>query len=339
MAQVVRPGGSGGEFSQFLAKHQNRLGKAFDAAKTREIDTSNMGQVPAGIEAGVAQLVECKLIRIAQGKKYAGEWCFFARGVCKLPLEHNGIPTYGLSTSIIETLADTPESSGKRKTFDDHVGWMIEQLRMLAPDLDWENASFADLESIIAAIKDARPHFRFRTWKGPKATTGPYKNQEPRVMHTWLGYVDFEEAGVVDPSDPATGVEDNGVAEEIHSSNGQQAVSAGDNDDSDAPFDEFEDTPEPLEGALASEEPSSQHDTTEHDTDEQDTSEQAQGWEVGQVCSYRPIDKKTKKRSATSVECEIIGVSDDGGSYTLRNLTDSRVIYKGVKEEYLQEIE
>jgi hypothetical protein len=175
--------------SELLAKYGDRLRKAFDKHKNDETDVGNFGGLPEGIEGGVAQLVECKFDRVRAGKDNAGEWYFTARGVVKHPLTHNGHRVYGLQTSMIEPLYDTPTRS--RKTVDEHLAHILNQMRLLGADT--AGMSIEDLEQTARAIKENAPHFQFRTWKGGKQTEGKYKDREPRVQETWGAEVEWND--------------------------------------------------------------------------------------------------------------------------------------------------
>jgi hypothetical protein len=175
--------------SGFLAKHGDRMRKAFDAHKGDETEYSSFGDLPAGVE-GVAQLVECRLTQVKEGKKNAGEWLFYAAGAVKQPAEFEGQRLFGRRTSITCPLYDTPDRQG-RKTLEEHLAWVANELRKLG--VDTAEMDVEELPDTLAAVKEAAPHFRFRTWKGDKQTQGKYKDQEPRVQHFWEGIVDWTE--------------------------------------------------------------------------------------------------------------------------------------------------
>lgn len=175
--------------SGFLAKHGDRMRKAFDAHKGDETEYSNFGDLPAGVE-GVAQLVECRLTQVKEGKRNAGEWLFYAAGAVKQPAEFEGQRLFGRRTSITCPLYDTPDRQG-RKTLEEHLAWVTNELRKLG--VDTAEMDVEELPDTLVAVKEAAPHFRFRTWKGDKQTQGRYKDQEPRVQHFWEGIVDWTE--------------------------------------------------------------------------------------------------------------------------------------------------
>lgn len=190
--------------SGLMQKLGNRLKTAHAKHANDETTFSGGGELPAGIENGVAQLVECKFGTYEKGDNQ-GEFYFYAAGIVVSPVAMpDGLKVAGLRTSIMEPLCDTPTRS--RATFDDHLAWIYNELRKLGvntAELDPSN-----LEAVAEALKQAKPYFSFRTWKGQKATEGPYKDQEPRVQHQWNGLREFNEA-----SGQSSGVEDNTLPE------------------------------------------------------------------------------------------------------------------------------
>lgn len=151
------------------------------------------GELPAGIENGVAELRGCGFTTIADGKTHAGAPLFQAYGIVLMPTHHDGVPISGQRTRIMETIADSPDSDGKRKTISDHIGWVYGQLKLLGVKTEMfdlkKNPSA--IEDACAMLAKAKPKFRFRTWKGQKQTTGKFANQEPRIQHEWMGIVAF----------------------------------------------------------------------------------------------------------------------------------------------------
>ena len=170
--------------SKFLATLKKKGGdKAFDAHKADETVFSSGGNLPPGIEGGVAQLVDCKFDVFKKGKT-EGEYFFFASGVVKEPKQHNGVRVEGLRTSIIEPMCDTPGRS--REDVDAHLEWVLNEMRKLGvntAELDVE-----DLEETVADLREAKPHFRFRTWQG--SATKQFPN--PRVNETWNGTCEYD---------------------------------------------------------------------------------------------------------------------------------------------------
>lgn len=185
-------------YSTIMAKLGDRARKAWEAHKHDEVDLGNMGDLPAGIQAGVAQLVDCKIGLVEEGKQSAGQPFFYAAGVVLSPktfTHPDGTvePLEGRRTSILEMLCDTPNSGGRRKTQGEHMAWMMNELKKLGADV--ENASVDDLPALMEALKEAQPFFRFRTWKGSVQKTGPYAGKDPKTQHTWNGQCEYEGGG------------------------------------------------------------------------------------------------------------------------------------------------
>ena len=162
------------------------------------------GECPAGIDPGIAKITECKFGVFENGDN-KGEYFFMAMAAVVSPkfiTSESGdkIPVEGLITRIgPEPICDTPKAT-TRKTQADHLEYVMNQMKLMGADLS--NVEVDDLESIAEAIKNSGPYIKFRTWKGKKATEGPYKDVEPRVQHTWMGQIEYEES-------EDDGVEDN----------------------------------------------------------------------------------------------------------------------------------
>jgi len=157
--------------------------KAFERHKNDETRYSSTGQLPPGIEGGIAKLVDCKIDTYKEGN-FKGKPYFYAAGVVVRPKEHNGVPVEGLRTQIMEPLCETPNRT--RKTVEDHISWVCNELRKLG--VDTSELSFDDLEDAIEALREEGPYFRFRTWQGRPTEQFP----NPTVRHEWNGRCDFE---------------------------------------------------------------------------------------------------------------------------------------------------
>jgi len=215
--------------SSLAARLGDKARQAFEEKKSEAPEFDTQAGLPAGIEGGIAKLVECKFTQIAAGKANAGKDMFYAAGVVVSPTEVNGVNIVGLRTQISEPLYDTPTRS--RKTVGDHVEWVQNELKKLG--IDMSEMSIDDLEDVAATLKEQGPYFRFRTWSGSKTeiesrggkffvgtkgpyateaqakTANPFAGKEPMVSHVWNGaceYVaDEEDAGVLDetPTTPS----------------------------------------------------------------------------------------------------------------------------------------
>lgn len=217
--------------SGLAARLGNDARKAFVEKRAEDPKYDTTAGLPAGIEGGIAQLVDCKFTQIAAGKQNAGKDMFYAAGVVVSPSEFAGINLVGLRTQISEPLYDTPTRS--RKTIEDHLDWVMNEMKKLG--LDMSEMDLDDLESAAETLKDQQPHFRFRTWAGDKVeiaqrggkwfagtkgpypteqackTANPYAGREPLVNHVWNGTCDYigddAAAGAVDDNTPDEEVE------------------------------------------------------------------------------------------------------------------------------------
>lgn len=187
----------------------SKYGADFNAAKANEIDYGSGGEVPAGIVMGVAQLVDCEFGQYKTGDN-VGEDYFRAAGVVvhsgnsNNPTEHEGRRVVGLRTQIMEPIMDTPTRI--RKEVKDHIDWVVNEFKKLGVDTD--NIDFEEdgqIEAVAATLAESKPYFTFRTWKGKKATDGPYKDMEPRTIHEWGGVCEFPQNGEMRPTEDNTG--------------------------------------------------------------------------------------------------------------------------------------
>lgn len=331
--------------SAFFNKHRNALLKAHEEHKGDETTFSIGGDLPDGISGGVAQLIECKIKEIEKGKKNAGEYVFYAAGIVVSPKEFKGQRIEGMRTSIVEMLCDTPQSTGKRKTMSDHVAHMYNELRKLG--LDTNSLNPQTLEKTLEALAQARPYFRFRTWKGQMQTSGPYANQEPRVQHTWEGACEYslgDESAVEDNTES--------VVEEVapDDSDSDKEVPAGfdeTNGDLASLLAAANDGDEAAQGrlqtlALANGAKQREIDKApdwvavaelcgyKEDSEDADEGGSSEEPEVEQVCKYRPIDPKTKKPVKEAQDCEVMEVDTKNKTVKLKNLDNIKLVYKSV---------
>lgn len=158
--------------------------KSFEKHKGDETKFDSNARLPAGIENGIAKLTSLKI----EKSKKDGKPYFTAVGIVTAPASHDGAPIKGLRTSIIEPVFDTPTRG--RKTVDEHMEWILNEIRKLG--LETEGMSKDEFEEAIVALVEDGPLFRFRTWKGAVATSGPYKDKEPRTNENWLGLIDAD---------------------------------------------------------------------------------------------------------------------------------------------------
>lgn len=196
----------------------SRLGAKGQAAvathKADETVVGSGGNLPSGIEFGVAELTEIKFGVYAQdiqSKDLRGKDFVYLAGIVHDPkefeLDGRKVKVEGLRTSQTEALCDTPELS--RKTMEEHIAWLLNQLRLLGIDTAGKDFKLDNIEEICAELVKGGVFFNFRTWKGSKQTTGKYAGQEPRTQHEWQGACEAPnqeggESAVKDVSAPAT---------------------------------------------------------------------------------------------------------------------------------------
>lgn len=201
------------------AKYADKGRKAVAEHRTDETKYSTGGNLPSGIEDGLAQLTKCYFAQYEQGDGLKGEYYFRAEGTILEPkvftdAKGNTHRLQGKMTSIMEPLCDTPTRS--RPTTADHVAWVLNEMRKLG--LPTKDLTFDDLETAAAQLQEAAPLFSFRTWDGGKdeivqqngqwyvqkngkTTAGPFRNEaalkaakpyagkEPMVNQVWNGVV------------------------------------------------------------------------------------------------------------------------------------------------------
>lgn len=178
--QVAKTGG-------MAAKYADRGRQAAEAHRNDPVEVQGGAELPAGIEGGIAQLVECKFGIYGKGD-FKGEYFFMAQAIVLEPREFEGRTIAGRRTQIgPEPICDTPKKS--RATLDEHVAWVQNEMKKLgAPP---ELLGFDDLESTAAMLTEAAPYIEFRTWKSEP--TKEYPN--PRTQHVWTGMVkDYQPA-------------------------------------------------------------------------------------------------------------------------------------------------
>lgn len=205
--------------SDIFGKYKERGRKAWDQHSNDDLDDANFGELPAGLNGAVAQLWDAKLGTVAKGKQNEGEPYVYFAGIVKYPenfVDSKGNVHHieGLRTSVTEMLCDTPNSGGKRKTFEAHLEFVENLLGRLG--VDRSEMGFDDLPTKLEELKEDKPYFRFRTWAGSQIdielrtgkwyavdrgtakivggpfmseaiakTAYPFAGKEPRVQHTW----------------------------------------------------------------------------------------------------------------------------------------------------------
>lgn len=284
-----------------LSKLGAKLRKAVDSHKDDETKISSGGDLPKDV-IGIAQLVECKFGQYENGDN-KGEYFFYAAGVVKTPATFNGMPIKGMRTQIgPEPMCDTDR--GSRKSLDEHVAWVMNEMRKLGAET--ADLDDGDLESLAAALKEAKPHFKFRTWQGQ--ATKQYPN--PRVNHSWEGIMeDFES----DEDDPV--------------------VDETDDDEEEEEVEEEEVEEEEAEEEESEEEESEEEEEAEEEEEEaEEEEEEEDDWEPGKGEIYKYKPPKAKKHA----EVEVLAVFKAKKTVKLKNIDDGKSIYPSVAWDELE---
>lgn len=178
--------------SSLLSRISNQARQADKVIRDLPVQTGNP-QLPSGIENGVAELRDIRFGEYKDGNN-KGKLFFMASGIVLSPEEVEGVSVLGLRTQVgPEPLCETPQSTGRRKSFDDHYKFVRDHVSMLS-SLDPRTVTFDKMETLCKALVQRGREgkgikFLFRTWKGQKQTSGPYKDREPRVVQEWLSYI------------------------------------------------------------------------------------------------------------------------------------------------------
>lgn len=309
--------------SDLFAKLGDKGRRAFEEAKTKTTMPNVFGDLPGGIIGGVAQLVDCRFVKIKEGKQNAGEYMFFAAGVVKRPAIFNDMRIAGLRTQISEAMFDTPTKS--RKTVQEHFDWVCTQLRGLG--VKTEDLSVDNLEAACEALMQAKPHFRFRTSELPKATEGPYKDRPPTIYHQWMGYCEDPEEGHTEasgngvvhddtPEEPVDEVPEEGGGDDVDSTPTEWA----DSDDLDAIAEAAAGGDEGAQAALSTKGIEAGIDKEDVDNapswpelatmireKQEAPEEEEKPFKVTDLAYYQPIDPKTKKKGR-KIEVKILKI-------------------------------
>ena len=191
-----------------LAKLGNRLQTAFDKHKADETEYGQI-ELPPGIRGGIAQVTMCKFDVFKTGD-LTGQPYFYAQASVIDPADFTDDKgklhrTYQQLTKIgPEPIADTPDRQG-RKTLDDHVAWVLNELRKMG--VDTSNLQWNQLEAVASAVTadPKNPIFiRFDTFKMSATPTNP----NPRVNHRWLGPASADEAAAAIEAANSAAVQD-----------------------------------------------------------------------------------------------------------------------------------
>ena len=187
------------------AKSKNPLaakfGSAIGAHKETEVVRPSGGELPSGINNGIAVLDSMYLKQYEKGDN-EGEYFYYASGTVVKPKEFEGVPIEGLKTTVGPwALCDQPNArKEEHQTVDGRVAWVLNQMKLFDAEAVSNLADDgSDLEDLMAELVEAAPTFRFQTWGGDEydevdRSTGKKtgKKRRSQVRSTWLGVVDFD---------------------------------------------------------------------------------------------------------------------------------------------------
>lgn len=337
----------------------DKLGKAgAKAVKNRRDDETEKpkgGDLPAGINGGVAQLTSCNFGIFLKGDN-KGEFYFMAGGTVVSPKTHAGQRIEGGRTQIgPEPLCDTP--GRVRDTAEAHVGWVLNQLRLLG--VDTTDLDVDDLEGAAEAIAEEMPFFGFRTWVGEKATKGKYKGVEPRINHVWEGECSYDEDGDDDDVDDNT--DDDSKSGKKEKSLKQLGKDA-DDDDEDAqekltklakkagiktePLADWAAVADAVENGVPEDDEDDEDEDEDEDSDDSDEDESedddSDDDDEDEEEEFEPskgdvVNAKLPKKKKF-IECEVTKVNSKKKTVSVRSSKDKKV-YKDLPWDRLEEIE
>ncbi len=261
-----------------------KLSKALTKHKDEESTVEDFGSLPAGIEGGIAELYEAKIGEYANGK-LKGKPYFSMRATVLSPVtfvDVHGVKRKikGLQTKVgPEPMCDTPDNKGDkaRKTLDDHVEWVLKQLRTVGVDTS-EIEDDDDLMNALEELKETAPQITFRTWQGKASKQFP----NPRVNETWTGVYEADEDDEDTDDDDE---EDDRTAkskkkkkkdEEEEEEEDEDTDDVEENDEDEEDADEEEDEPKAKKGGKGKKKGSKDVDEDEEDDGDDDESDDSE---------------------------------------------------------------
>lgn len=182
--------------SELLKSEQYK--KAYKAAVEAPVSVDAGGDLPAGIDFGVAKLTDLKVDKYKTGKD-AGKFYMYLAGTVLGPktvvVDGQTVRIEGKRTSKTLPMCETKNSKGVVKSAEENIAVALAEIKKLMVEKPNDEETLdpsdpAQLGLIIPQLLDAAPVFGFRTWKGEPTET--YKN--PRTNHVWQGLVSAEDA-------------------------------------------------------------------------------------------------------------------------------------------------
>jgi hypothetical protein len=210
-----------------LAKLKAKGGaKAFEAHKADETDYGMGGELPGGINGGVAELCDARIGAYKTGDRKDEPFIYLA-AVVKSPTEHDGCEIRGMRTNLTLPLMDDPAGWGKAKTQDENIANALNELRKCG--LDTSALTLDDLPAALEGLKEAAPHIRFHTYASkPRSDEDKKLDKQgkfkPRIYHNWDGLA----TSFTDNAEPGAGTTDNTAEPGAEASDGDAGTSSGD---------------------------------------------------------------------------------------------------------------
>lgn len=204
---------------------EKELGGEFEAHKNDETKYGSGSDLPAGINGGIAQLVEMKVGEYNEGDN-KGKLFMCIAGIVKLPVEFNGIKIEGLRTQLIVKLF-----ANNNRSKDEMIAKACNEVRKMGGMIGEIKAR--DLPVLMDAIKVEAPHFRFRTYAFTPDNAKP--DDAPIIVHEFRGKIDnYESNGAAGGVIDNTGAPADGGEGQVPDDDWDVVVAAANNDDGGA---------------------------------------------------------------------------------------------------------
>lgn len=345
---------------QGMSPLARKLAALDGAVKKHANDPTEMGRVdlPPGIKNGVARVVKCYFGEVAQGKQNAGELFFRAEAVVVEPeflkVDGRDMKVRGLRTSIMEMVCDTTTKGTPPKTTSkaEHVANVLNELRKMGVSTnDLEKG--ADLEVVCEQVTQAKPYINFSTsprydmndrtkvtgawenWNGTEGLEDYVEGGGDGVQDETGGTTDDAGEPTADDMDPpppaadADGPDLDSLAERADGGDADaigelvNLAEAGGIDTADgsdwANSASYADAVELIKAA-----------GTDAQTEEPEPTFEP---EKGKVYSFHPVVKDAKGKETIAkkaVEVQVTAVYKKSETVDLKNLTNPKLVYKGV---------
>ena len=175
------------------------------------------GDLPPGINGGIAQLVDAKIGTYQQGNN-KGEKFVYLGGVVVEPLKAQVVrqafvdgkvavvsskeeEVAGLRTGMTMPMCETKNASGEVTDLDTNIERLLNELRKVGGEECTAGVSDeASLETLLETLKEAKPYFKFDTSASKPSAQYPTE----RVWENWRGSKGLEDYQAEDATATAT---------------------------------------------------------------------------------------------------------------------------------------